>query len=370
LLQPGFADVMPGGWWSLSLAPWSTVQVAASVIVAVGVAVGAARMASARSGLPVLIGILAASCAVVAVLGFAGESGAPQKVMLVRDNTGGGGVYGPFVNRNHFAQAVELTLPAAVVLLAAGARRFSRGGTARQQAAVMMLGGGVAAAVGCAAVLRSGSRGGMLFLAMAGVVTLPLWRRPSGTRTLPWVSILAVVLVVTSILASTQVPMVKERFGTLLAVEGVEGNTRWDLWTGTWRSWLRAPVVGSGLGAYRHVIGLDKPATGTAVLEQAHNDWLEWLATSGLIGFAILVVVVAALVLQLRPGRIRWMRHEYRYPLAAAAFALTATALHEIVGFGLQTPANRYLLAAWVGLVWGLAEQRRTEPSPRELHGG
>ena len=34
--------------------------------------------------------------------------------------------------------------------------------------------------------------------------------------------------------------------------------------------------------------------------------------------------------------------------------ALTATALHEMVGFGLQTPVNRYLLAAWVGLVWGV----------------
>jgi hypothetical protein len=40
--------------------------------------------------------------------------------------------------------------------------------------------------------------------------------------------------------------------------------------------------------------------------------------------------------------------------LAGAAAALAATALHEIVGFGLQTPVNRYLLAAWVGLVWGV----------------
>ena len=42
--------------------------------------------------------------------------------------------------------------------------------------------------------------------------------------------------------------------------------------------------------------------------------------------------------------------------------ALTATALHEMVGFGLQTPVNRYLLAAWVGLVWGVwrrVEERR-----------
>jgi O-antigen ligase len=323
-------------------------------------------MASARSGLPVLIALLTATCALLAVLGFAGEAGAPAKVMLVRDNTGGGGVYGPFVNRNHFAQAIELSLPAALVLLASGARRFPRGGTARQQAAVMMLCGGVASAVGFAAVLRSGSRGGVLFLLAGALLTMPLWRRPAGTRTLPWVSMLVVVLVVTSVLASTRLPTVKERFGTLLAVEGVEGNTRWDLWLGTWRSWQRAPVVGSGLGSYRHVIGLDKPATGTAVLEQAHNDWLEWLATAGVLGFAVLMVGVAGGIKELWPRRVRWLRHEFRYPLAAAAFAITATALHETVGFGLQTPLNRYLMAAWLGIVWGLAERRHHEPPPAE----
>jgi len=171
LLQPGFAEVMPAGWAPLSLAPWSTVQVAVSLTVAGGIALTAARMASARSGLPVLLPLLAITCALLAVLGFAGEAEAPAKVMLVRDNTGGGSPYGPFVNRNHFAQAIELTMPAALVLVAAGTRGFGGGGTARQRSAVLVLAGSVTCAVGFAAVVRSGSRGGILFLALAGLAT-------------------------------------------------------------------------------------------------------------------------------------------------------------------------------------------------------
>jgi O-antigen ligase len=147
-------------------------------------------------------------------------------------------------------------------------------------------------------------------------------------------------------------------------VEGVEGNTRWDLWRGTTQLWLRSPVFGSGLGSYRYTIGIDKPATGEAVLEQAHNDWLEWLATGGVAGAAVLAVAVVALAWMLHPRRVRRLRFEYRYPLAGAGLALVATALHETVGFGLQTPLNRYLLAAWVGLVWGIASRR--EPAPVE----
>jgi len=37
LLQPGYVEVMPSGWAALSHAPWSTVQVAASSVVAVGI---------------------------------------------------------------------------------------------------------------------------------------------------------------------------------------------------------------------------------------------------------------------------------------------------------------------------------------------
>jgi O-antigen ligase len=108
------------------------------------------------------------------------------------------------------------------------------------------------------------------------------------------------------------------------------------------------------LVCYRHVIGLDKPATGSAVLEQAHNDWLEWASTSGIVGVVVLILVLVAVAASLRPGYVRRLRFELRYPLAGAAVALAATALHETVGFGLQTPLNRYLLAAWVGLVWGV----------------
>jgi hypothetical protein len=51
-------------------------------------------------------------------------------------------------------------------------------------------------------------------------------------------------------------------------------------------------------------------------------------------------------------------RLEFRYPLAGAGLALAAVALHEGVGFGLQSPLNRYLLAVWVGLVWGIGGGR------------
>ena len=354
LLQPGFVEVMAAGWAPLSLAPWSTIQVVASMVVVAGIALTAARMASTRSGLPILLGIIAVTCGVMAVLGLAGESGAPENVLLIRANTGGGGVYGPFVNSNHFAAGIELSLPAALVLLAAAMRNLPQPGSTRQRAAVTALASAVVVVVAVAAVLRSSSRGGVLFLALALALTAGLWLRPRRARRWPWVTGVSVLLLVALALAWTRMPEVRDEFAQLFVVEGADGNDRWDLWSGTVDSFLRSPVIGSGLGSYRYVIGLDKPATGTSVLEQAHNDWLEWASTTGVAGAVVLVLFLIGVGGGLLPRKVRGLRFDLRYPLAGAAAALTATALHEMVGFGLQTPVNRYLLAAWIGLVWGV----------------
>jgi hypothetical protein len=361
MVAPGFAEVAPSGWAPLSLAPWATLGVAAAGVVAIGVALTAARVASTRSGLPFLLALIASTGVVLAILGLAGEAGAPDRVMLIRANTGGGSPYGPFVNENHFAQGIELTLPAALVLLAVNARHLSGHGGRRQLAAVIVLASAVATVVAAAALFRSGSRGGALFVVAALVLTFPLWLRPRRLRGALWPAVAVAMILVAVIggLAWNRLPELEEGFRNLLVIDGVDGNTRWDLWSGTVRSWQRSPVVGSGLGSYRHVIGMDKPATGRSMLEQAHNDWLEWLSTSGAVGAAALALLVLSTAAALAPWRVRTHRFEFRYALAGAALALVATALHETVGFGLQTPVNLLLLAVWFGLLWGLGGRGR-----------
>ncbi|RLE29428.1 MAG: hypothetical protein DRJ61_14575 [Acidobacteria bacterium] len=358
MLQPGFAEVSAPGWAPLSLAPWATVQMASSLMIAGLIAIQTARMAQTRSGLPFLLVTIAATGVLAAVLGLVAEGGDGTKVLFIRDNVFGGGVYGPFVNRNHFAQAMELTIPAAIALLAVAIRRFPEQGLARQKAVVSALASSVAIAVCLTALIRSSSRGGVLFMTLALVITIPWWQRMKH-RSQKWPALAAVglLLVVIGSLSWSRLPDLQERAAHLVAVEGLEGNTRVDLWRGTVASWKRSPILGSGLGTYRYVIGLDKPASGAAVLEQAHNDWLEWGATSGIVGMALLAILIVGLRRILMPSRVRSLRSEIRYALAGATLALVATMMHEMIGFGLQTPVNRYLLAAWIGLILGLWER-------------
>jgi len=359
ILQPGLAPFLPQGFWPLSVAPWATVEAAAALAVAGILALTASRMAATRSGLPALLIILAATGALLGLLGLATEPGLPAKVLMIRDNTGRGSPYGPFVNHNHFALAIELSFPAALALFLAAARHIRVPGESRRAAAVTMLVTGTAIAVSLAALLRTGSRGGVLFLAAGGLLTFPLWSR--RRRHQPWIWAMAAVLVfaaATTVLAWNRLPELQDRFKVLISLEGAEGNTRVDLWAGTVRLWRRSPVVGCGAGAYRYAINLDKPPTGALELRHAHNDWLEWTADTGIAGAAILLGAVVGLMWLLASAKVRRMRFEHRYAVAAAAFALAAMALHELIGFGLQTPLNAHLAAVWTGLIWGVAGRK------------
>lgn len=354
LVAPGLADVLPRGWRPLSLAPWQTVEVVATAVVVLVIALSAARMASSRSGLPQLLTTLAVTGAVLAVLGLASEPGLPSRILMVRSNTGGGSPYGPFVNHNHFAVGIELTLPAMLVLLAAGARQLSRPGDGRRGGVVTVLAAATTAAVSLAALLRCGSRGGVLALVVGATLTAPLWWRRGRGPSWAWLAAGAAVLAAALGLAWSRIPALREGFSELLVVEGIQGNTRWDIWRGTLRLAARSSILGSGLGSFPYVVGLDKPATGAEVLTHAHNDWLEWTAEGGAAGAAVLLLGAVGMARLLDPRRVRRSRFEYRYALAGGAMALTATSLHELIGFGLQTPVNLLLCAVWVGLVWGV----------------
>ncbi len=354
IVEPGLASLTSHGWFPLSLAPSATAGAAATIAIAAVLAITAARMAGTRTGIPFILTTLAATGALLALLGLATEQGLPTKVLLLRNNTGGGSPYGPFVNHNHFALAIELTLPAALALMAAAGRRLRLAGEGRRQAAIVFLGASSTAVLELAALVRCGSRGGVLFLALAGLLTMELWRRRHRGLRWPWILVVSVLMVGSAILAFNRIGPLHDRFEELFILQGVEGNTRLDLWAGTFRLWERSPAVGCGLGAYAHAIGLDKPPTGALQLEQAHNDWLELLADGGVVGCGALLLLLGGLAAALRSGRVRSLRHELRYPAAAAGLAVTACCFHELIGFGLQTPLNGLLAAVWVGLVWGL----------------
>ena len=85
----------------------------------------------------------------------------------------------------------------------------------------------------------------------------------------------------------------------------------------------------------------------------AHNDVLELLVTTGVVGVALFLSGVVVLIAQLARVLKRGPRSEDRAAALAALGALVALACHSLLDFGLTIPANSVTLAIICGAAAG-----------------
>jgi O-antigen ligase len=140
-------------------------------------------------------------------------------------------------------------------------------------------------------------------------------------------------------------------FGRLAetSVYEVTWNARRQVYAATWDLWQGFPWLGTGLGAFRDSLALTQPADLPGTWWHAHSDWLELLATVGLLGAAAFLLGLVPLVIRLARGWTADRRSEDRAAILAALGALVSLAIHESIDFGLTMPATAITLAALLG---------------------
>jgi O-antigen ligase len=117
------------------------------------------------------------------------------------------------------------------------------------------------------------------------------------------------------------------------------GVSRNEMWKATWQMFKAHPVWGVGMGGYWAAIPAFHDASGTMTPQEAHNDYLELLASGGLVGFALALWFAVIVVKRTRenltaPNRFR------RAACFGASIGIAGVAVHSLVDFGLHTIVN------------------------------
>lgn len=262
---------------------------------------------------------------------------------------GAGDPFGPFVNRNHFAGWMLLTLPLAVGYLCAAIARSVRHekpawrdrlfwlATPEANKLVLAAGGITIMALALGLTL---SRSGISALAFALLVLGWLFVRRQQGRwrkliVVGYVALLGIVLV-----ASVGADVLARRFG-----EGTFADDRLGAWIDAAAIASKFPLTGTGLNTYGVATLFYQHHDLAHHYAEAHNDYLQLAAEGGIL---LLVPAAICIVLFIRDVRRRlnedrassvyWIR-------AGAAAALAAIALQETFEFSLQIPGNAALFA-------------------------
>jgi O-antigen ligase len=130
--------------------------------------------------------------------------------------------------------------------------------------------------------------------------------------------------------------------------EARAGARRAEIWRATWEMIKAHPVAGVGFGGYWMAVPSYHDASGKVTPQQAHNDYLEVLASGGIIGALIVAWFAFALIRSARESFRRSASQFRRAAVLGALIGIFGAAVHSLVDFGLHITINALVLTALV----------------------
>lgn len=256
----------------------------------------------------------------------------------------GGQPFGPFVNRNTAGGYLNLCLAAAVggyvAVMLSRDRNRSRIG--------WIIFFALSIAVCFAAVLSTTSRGAILALLIAVVVTAPLLRLVSGKGLVVGVGLVAI-----AVFAVIGVGFGPELGKEISSVRDIDGAllTRYRHWQDTIPATKDFPVLGSGLGTYKYANLPYQNEVRNAWHHHADNMYLEVLIEGGL----VTCLIVAALIGFIFKAIIRTtsLLHDVGGGDVAIAslLAIVCIIFQQVTDFGITILSQSLLAALLFGIL-------------------
>jgi O-antigen ligase len=356
--DPSMIGVRPKGR-AISLAPSRTVVGLVLFSAFALFLIGTAKLLSLTGVAPaarslVLIGVATALMAIVQYALLGNSEREPIKIYGFWTPRYRAMSFGPFINRNHFAGWMLMTLPIAIgsalAAMAAVPGQVQRGwrgtlawlSTPDGAGAQLML---FAAGVMGTAVILSESRSGLAALAVGAAVFASLVVRREQSRARRVATVTAFTVTALLVVGWAGAEVLVRRVSSLEQDLSSIGGRR-QAWADTIDIIRDFPLTGTGLNTYGTAMIQYQTAHGTLHFQEAHNDYLQLAAEGGLLVGLPVLVTLGLFVHEVRrrfneaprAGNTYWVR-------VGAVTGLVAIAVQSLFEFSLQMPGNAVLFA-------------------------
>jgi O-antigen ligase len=243
----------------------------------------------------------------------------------------GGSIYGPYVNRNHYAGMMEMLF---VFPLALSMGDLARGGKRLLLA--------FAGTLMAASIVFSQSRGGMVVLLLQVLLLSGfMMRRRQSNRATRMLLMLVPICLLAWWLGSS---VILHRWSEASTAD------RFPIWRDVIPMILAKPIMGFGLGTFSTAFPPFRSIYSDLFVNAAHNDYLQILAETGILGGAAFLWFLVALYRHALPRLRFWNQDWVECTRLAALAGCTGIVLHSFVDFNLQIPANAAMFVVLAGI--------------------
>lgn len=271
---------------------------------------------------------------------------AHDKIFWFKTLSHGGTPMGPYVNRNHYAGLMEMIFPLVLAMFLAFRPILARVSFKRritdfftQKRVNHHFFYGTAAVLIATSILLSLSRGGILSLSISmiifsGLIIFKAKQKKTGFF------ISFIVIIVLFLTGTSGWDAIFKRFESLRNQSGMIYHVRLIYWQDSINIIRDFPLVGTGSGTFEKIYPLYRSFPGNNILEHAHNDYLEFLCTGGIILPALMFFCLFSILYSAAKSFAK-RREWYSILLfAGCVTSIGAILLHSFVDFNMQVGAN------------------------------
>lgn len=285
---------------------------------------------------------------------------------------------GTFVNRNHFSGYLEMLIPLALGLVIARIDLFSLAGLRWKEKILRLSERGFSTTllIGLAVILMSlgiifsKSRSGIFLLVFTFILffglTMIYFGRAKQQKKGINNFLTVVFLIVTFISLFIGIDATLERF----AMDKLLREERPAVWANTIGIFRDSPLFGTGFGTFNYLYPAYEDSEQFARYTHAHNDYLEYLAELGILGF---VLIIGGIIFLLINSFLAWQvrKHPGVKGLALGGMiAVICMLIHSITDFNLQIPANMMLFSVVLSMTVVAAFYKHDEGANKEKKSG
>jgi O-antigen ligase len=164
---------------------------------------------------------------------------------------------------------------------------------------------------------------------------------------------LATIVLVGAALIAASLYVVPDRLISRFAEVGespanLEQDARPRVWKDARALVADYSLVGCGLGAFEQAFSRYRTFLPERAIDTLHNDYLQFLAELGGIGFVVAGSGMTALFISAARAALRNPGPSARYIAIGSCAALVSILIHSFTDYNLYIPANAMLLA-WIG---------------------
>ncbi|TAN40912.1 MAG: hypothetical protein EPN25_06160 [Nitrospirae bacterium] len=285
-------------------------------------------------------------CGLLALLSIMQSLFSNDRIFWFRKLTFGGSPFGPFVNRNHYAGFMGMLFPIGLGLFLYYKPRVSYASLrqrlyelfSKRRTNLHIL-AGLCVVLMAASVFLTLSRSGIVSLGLS-LIFFGLLLVPTKTESRRGIILAVVCLIILMAVGWFGWDPIIARFEKVRNPAGNIADIRPVIWKDSLDIIRDFPIFGTGFGTYMDVYTKYRTLPGEAIVDHAHNDYLELLSDGGLTGFLLYVWFLATVVLR-SWKKFRKRRDSFAiYLFIGSLSGIVYMLFHSLTDFNLHIGSN------------------------------